>query len=189
MTAKRDQIIETAYQLFSTNGFYATGVDLIMQTAGISKRTMYKYFPTKINLIIAVLDYYRETYIQKMSNLLDQNELSAKEKIMTIFGEVQSWNTDQSFHGCPAVNAMGEFEGKDKGIEQSCHMFKERQLQILNTLCQQMGANKPDELAYKLFVLMEGMASIAMVRKKEPPIDIKDFAEQLIEEELTKETL
>ena len=184
MTAKKDQIIETAFQLFSENGFYATGVDLIMKTAGISKRTMYKYFPTKVNLIIAVLDYYRETYKEKMAGLLERNDISAKEKILAIFGEVQGWTADQSFHGCIAVNAMSEYEGKDKGIEQSCHTFKEWQLDMLNNLCQQMGAQKPLELGYKLFVLMEGMASIAMVRKKEPPIDITQLAEQLVDEAL-----
>ena len=54
---KRRQIVETAFKLFKARGFYATGVDLIMQTANVSKRTLYKYFPTKNDLIVAVLDY------------------------------------------------------------------------------------------------------------------------------------
>ena len=117
-----------------------------------------------------------------MTVLLDRNDISAKEKILTIFEEVKNWSADQSFHGCPAVNAMSEFEGKDQGIEQSCQAFKEWQMDMLNTLCQQMNVNKPLELAYKLFILMEGMASIALVRKKQPPIDITMLAMQLITE-------
>ena len=44
---KKRQIVEAAFNLFKARGFYATGVDLIMQTANVSKRTLYKYFPTK----------------------------------------------------------------------------------------------------------------------------------------------
>ncbi|MEE9395627.1 MAG: helix-turn-helix domain-containing protein, partial [Methylococcales bacterium] len=41
---KRLQIVEAAFKLFKERGFYATGVDLIMRTANVSKRTLYKYF-------------------------------------------------------------------------------------------------------------------------------------------------
>ena len=58
-SSKRDQMVEAAYNLFRENGFYATGVDLIMRTANVSKRTLYKYFPSKNDLIVAVLDYPR----------------------------------------------------------------------------------------------------------------------------------
>jgi len=38
-TQKKRQIVKAAYDLFKARGFYATGVDLIMQTANVSKRT------------------------------------------------------------------------------------------------------------------------------------------------------
>ena len=71
---KRCQIVEAAFKLFKARGFYATGVDLIMQTANVSKRTLYKYFPTKNDLIVAVLDYYRTTYADYLDLILNQKD-------------------------------------------------------------------------------------------------------------------
>ncbi len=52
---KRDLVIETAYRLFKRDGFHATGIDRIIAEAGVAKMTMYRYFPSKEELIVAVL--------------------------------------------------------------------------------------------------------------------------------------
>jgi AcrR family transcriptional regulator len=110
---KRLQIIQAAFKLFTENGFYATGVDLIMRQANVSKRTMYIYFPTKNDLIVAVLEFYRANYEQGLTDLLARNDLSNREKIIAIFEDAGNWFENRQFHGCLAVNAMGEFSGKD----------------------------------------------------------------------------
>ena len=48
MQTKRDTLIDTALALFAEHGFHATGVDRIRDATGISKVTLYKYFPDEI---------------------------------------------------------------------------------------------------------------------------------------------
>ena len=178
---KRRQIVEAAFKLFKARGFYATGVDLIMQTASVSKRTLYKYFPTKNDLIVAVLDYYRTTYAEHLNQILHQKDNSSREKILAIFEDAKQWFEDINFHGCLAVNAMGEFSGKDQAIENSCIRFKRWEIEVLQTLSKDIDSKQPDELAYKLFVLLEGMSSIAQVTKGTCPIDMTSMANEVIE--------
>ena len=182
---KKRQIVEAAFKLFKARGFYATGVDLIMQTASVSKRTLYKYFPTKNDLIVAVLDYYRTTYAEYLNLILNQKDNSSREKILAIFEDAKQWFEDINFHGCLAVNAMGEFSGKDQAIENSCIRFKRWEIEILQTLSKDIDSKQPDELAYKLFVLLEGMSSIAQVTKGTCPIDMTAMANEIIEKHVT----
>ena len=51
----QERILETADRLFYGQGIRAVGVDTIAAEIGISKRTLYNYFPSKDELIVAYL--------------------------------------------------------------------------------------------------------------------------------------
>lgn len=53
--AKREQITSAARKLFLAQGFNATTMDAVTAEAGVSKQTLYAYFPTKIELLSDVL--------------------------------------------------------------------------------------------------------------------------------------
>ncbi|MEI6066858.1 MAG: TetR/AcrR family transcriptional regulator [Methylococcaceae bacterium] len=178
---KRLQIIEAAFKLFTENGFYATGVDLIMRQANVSKRTMYIYFPTKNDLIVAVLEFYRANYEQGLTDLLARNDLSNREKIIAIFEDAGNWFENRQFHGCLAVNAMGEFSGKDPKIENACRVFKTWELDVFRKLTKGLPVMYPNDLAFKLLVLLEGMGAIAQVMKQPCPIDIRQMVNDLMD--------
>ena len=179
---KRMQIVQAAFKLFSENGFYATGVDLIMRQSKVSKRTMYIYFPTKNDLIVAVLEFYHAEYKQKLNGLLTRNDLNSREKILAIFDDAKSWFVDSRFYGCLAVNAMGEFAGKDLAIETACRVFKAWELGVFAELTKELPVMYPQDLAFKLLVLIEGLGAIAQVMKQPCPVDIIQMVNALINE-------
>ena len=53
--AKRDQILDGARRVFLRDGFAATSTDAIAEEAGVSKRTLYAYYPSKEDLFVDVL--------------------------------------------------------------------------------------------------------------------------------------
>lgn len=53
--AKRGQILEGAQRVFLQQGFAATSTDAIAAEAGVSKRTLYAYYPSKEELFADVL--------------------------------------------------------------------------------------------------------------------------------------
>jgi AcrR family transcriptional regulator len=54
--AKRAQIANAAHRLFLAQGFAATSMDAVTAEAGVSKQTLYSYFPTKTDLLIEVIN-------------------------------------------------------------------------------------------------------------------------------------
>jgi len=53
--AKREQITSAARKLFLSQGFNSTSMDAVTAEAGVSKQTLYAYFPTKLDLLADVL--------------------------------------------------------------------------------------------------------------------------------------
>ncbi len=54
-TSARARILATAYKLFTRRGVSNVGVDKIVAEAGVAKATLYKYFPSKEDLVLAFL--------------------------------------------------------------------------------------------------------------------------------------
>lgn len=55
MPAGKKKILAAALELFSNNGFHATTTAKIAQLAGVSEGTIYKYFPSKNELLKQLL--------------------------------------------------------------------------------------------------------------------------------------
>ena len=54
-SAKRRQILDGARRVFFERGFEAASMDAITRAAGVSKATVYAYFPSKEDLIVALV--------------------------------------------------------------------------------------------------------------------------------------
>jgi len=53
--AKNEQIVKAATELFLAEGYRAISMDRLVETAGVSKRTLYAYYDSKEELFIAVV--------------------------------------------------------------------------------------------------------------------------------------
>lgn len=177
---KKDHIIDTAQELFSQNGFYATGVDTILAQAKVSKRTLYKYFPSKNELILAVMDQYRENFKKDMRQLLAA-DISPEHKIISIFNYINEKFKCKRFCGCLVVSAVSEFADKDEPIVQSCQKFKKWELGMFYSLAQEMKVSDPNTLSYKLFVVFEGLISAAQVTRQAPAMDPLELVQDILD--------
>jgi AcrR family transcriptional regulator len=54
--ARRQQVLQTAQQVFVEQGYHAAGMDEIAERAGVSKPVLYQHFPGKLELYLALLD-------------------------------------------------------------------------------------------------------------------------------------
>ena len=71
MRAERiPQIMEAAMTVFARNGFAPTRMDDIAQEAGVSKATLYLYFTSKDDLIVAILQAFFEEGFTELGALL-----------------------------------------------------------------------------------------------------------------------
>lgn len=181
MSTKKEEIIEAAHELFWKNGFFATGVDQIIAESGVSKRTMYKYFDSKTDLVIAVIDSYKKRVRAAWEEALERDE-SPKEKILNIFRTAFDFLEGPGTQGCLAVNVMGEYSGKEVRIQKSCEEFKKWEIETFRDLAKNAKVANPDKVALKLFLIHEGIFSYAQVYKTAPPETIFEYVEEAINE-------
>jgi len=113
--SKRDILIDTARDLFVAHGFHAVGVDTILRKAGISKRTLYKHFRSKEDLILAVIRHYDETFRNYLMREVEARGGTAYEQLLAVFDVAEQWFSEANFHGCIAVKAIGEYSEKKQG--------------------------------------------------------------------------
>ena len=55
---RRGHLINTAIEFFCEHGYHATGIDKIIDKAGVSTKTLYTHFRSKDELIMAALRQY-----------------------------------------------------------------------------------------------------------------------------------
>ena len=71
--ARREHILETALKLFARHGFDGTSTKQIAQAAGIAEGLIFHYFPSKDDLLSAVLET-RHSFIGELRSLLEEAE-------------------------------------------------------------------------------------------------------------------
>lgn len=85
--ARRDQILEAALKVFSSGGFAETTMDAVATAVGVSKASLYNYFPTKDALLQELVQ--RFSLLPELSALIDGiRALPAERAIPTLVGQI-----------------------------------------------------------------------------------------------------
>ncbi|HEU5139283.1 MAG TPA: TetR/AcrR family transcriptional regulator [Bacillales bacterium] len=82
MTDKKEEIMQSAIRLISEKGYFSTSVQEIANDCGISKGSLYKYFDSKENLLIEVIEHNHRKMFQRAMNVDLDPSLTAKEKLI-----------------------------------------------------------------------------------------------------------
>lgn len=88
--ARRKRIFSAAVQLLKKEGFSKTSMNDIAARANLAVGTLYNYFASKNDLILAIFDHENENFIKKITNKIEKNlksEMDAKEILIDIVYE------------------------------------------------------------------------------------------------------
>ena len=83
----KEQIINTAFDLFSQYGIKSVSMDDVAKAAGISKRTLYESFEDKETLLIEGIDHNSESLGQYLTGL-EKEPFNALEVILLFYEEM-----------------------------------------------------------------------------------------------------
>ncbi|MFZ7101396.1 MAG: TetR/AcrR family transcriptional regulator [Peptococcaceae bacterium] len=83
---KRQIILEAAFEVFSSKGFYAAKVDEIAEKAGIGKGTIYEYFKSKSHVFQEMYKWYIEEYFSDLESGITQS----KDPVVVLYGIVKN---------------------------------------------------------------------------------------------------
>jgi len=176
----RDAILATAAELFFREGFRAVGVDTIIKQADVAKMTLYRYFPSKDDLIVAYLQDSNE----KFWAWFDEASAKADEpraQIVAFFTALEKLVTTPTCYGCPFLNAIVDFPDDSHPGHQVALEHKQTVRARFHDLAQAAGARAPDVLADQLLLLMDGaFMAVRMFGIRNPAAHVAEAAEALI---------
>lgn len=161
--SRRDQLLETATELFYRNGCHTTGIDKVLAEAGVAKMTLYKHFKSKDNLVLAACERFHEKVRDEFEEAVNEEGLTARERLEAIFNFMDDWSRREEFWGCPSINLAVQYPEHDHPIHQAAKGHKEFRVQYVQELAEQAGLANPEELARELTLLIEGVTVMVQV--------------------------
>lgn len=189
--ATRQRLVEAARILFLEQGYTATGIAQILKAADARSGSLYHYFPTKEDLLIAVLEHYQELLCPEV---IDPVKKRLSDPIERIFGVLDGYRqllliSDYRW-GCPIGNlALEVGQSHPNARRLILANFEAWQAQLRGWLEEASGrlpedANPADII---LFVLttMEGAVMLARTYHSIEPYDcavgrLRDYFERLV---------
>ncbi len=167
---KKQDIINHAFELFYNHGF-GLGVDTLMADTGISKRTLYKYFPSKEALIAELVEHYREQSLPQLRTGVEALSPDPKGRLMALFDLRQSLFAGGCFRGCLAISARQEFGGRQPEIEAAATAMFADMHALVRELSALTGHANPDGLTDQAMVLFNGAVVAAQATRSPAPFD------------------
>jgi AcrR family transcriptional regulator len=184
-SSKREQLIETALELFSKHGFHAVGIDTILAKAGIAKRTLYNHFKSKDELILAVLRYRDERFRNDLMRSVEAKTEKPIGRLLAVFDVMGELFDKDNFSGCLFVSAMGEFPEEGIPIRNICQESKLLMQRYIKSLAEKAQLKEADQLSEQFILLLEGAITMAQVNNSSLcAVQAKKAAQVLIENSL-----
>jgi len=78
---RKDEFLDTAQQLFFTQGYDQTSVDAIIRKIGLSKGTFYYYFKSKEDLLDKLTSKMGDKILEEVKKIADREDLDAIAKL------------------------------------------------------------------------------------------------------------
>ena len=149
MTPTQVQIVSRLELAFNTRGFAEPSVAELQKAAGVSLRTLYRYYPSKEAMVIGALDYRHARYL---AFLAENEPPPGKASIIHLFGRLADWMTSNAPNGCLSLNALASHPG-NKEVRDSTMRHKNELIQMMARRSGQPA------LSNELFLLHEGASA------------------------------
>ena len=156
---RRTQVLDAARAVFVESGYYAAGMDVIAERAGVSKPVLYQHFPSKLDLYLALLDAGLEELLEATDAAAREttdNKLRVQRTMRAYFAFVD--NPDGAYRLVFESDLMNE-PAVSVRVEAANHEIAKR---IAKVISQDTGL-RPDE-SLLLGSGMQGMAQVAARR-------------------------
>lgn len=153
-SAKRELLLETAEQLFYAEGFHATGIDRIVEAAGVVRMTLYNNFQSKNALVAEVLARRHDRFM----GVLDQAvaKAPAGQATWALVDAHCEWLRHEGQHGCILMKAVGEFSEHAPDIRKQALAAKADLRDRLAQVLARDGYPTDGGLVERLYLALEG---------------------------------
>jgi len=171
MSSAREKLLSTALQLFIQEGLQSVGIDKVIKVSGVSKMTLYKYFPSKDNLIEEALNLYHQQIIMELQQCLMGAPPVLEQQLMLLLNWYRSRFMGPDPRACLFVSAANIYPDTDHPVHRVCLLHKVTLIDLLAHLLTAFGYDNGSVLALQCLIVFEGAQNLTAIGVSEAPID------------------
>lgn len=108
-STSQEKLIAAARELFHRRGYFQTSMADVLRTAGVSSSSMYHFFPSKEDLLLAVIDSYEGLLDSQIMLPAQQLATSPDRCILAVLDVYRDFMQQTEFElGCPIGSLANE---------------------------------------------------------------------------------
>ncbi len=169
----REQIVATADRLFYRQGYNLTGINQIIEEAGVAKASLYYHFPSKEDLCVAYLKRRGEKWASLLAKFTD-GVTDPKEAIIKCFECRSEYLLDNDFSGCSYIRIIAEMPQRSAKINKQAILNKEKQRRFFIDHVKKLKKTpgySVEDFANTIFLLFDGATVQCQVYRELSPIE------------------
>jgi AcrR family transcriptional regulator len=180
-SAAKQRLLDTADRLFYREGFRAVGIDRLIAEAGVAKMTLYTYFPSKDDLIVAVLQHREAQVLAFFRAAMARHATQTTDPLRAFFAALKEWFESPGFRGCAFQNAAVELADPAHAGTQFVRDHKWRFADLLRGLVEEAAGQGAVQLTPAIALLVEGAIVTALIHGTPDAAEVaRDAALQLV---------
>jgi AcrR family transcriptional regulator len=165
-TQTRDRLIRTSAELFWRQGYAHTGVSVIMKRAKATSGSLYHFFPTKDDLLLAVIDTVRDRVEVEVLDAAEAASSLAAGRVASVVAAYRDHTTpDDSGFGLPVGALVHELGSELEEARRRVAGIYERMVRRITAWLEADSPTSGDELrslAESIVAALEGAALMAV---------------------------
>jgi AcrR family transcriptional regulator len=160
----RERLLAASDELFYRDGVHSTGIDAVIERAGVAKGSLYYIFGGKDELVAAYLRGRHQVWRQRVEAAQADTD-DPDQKILAIFDALADYVSRPEFRGCPFNNAAAEAPA-GQAERLAISEYRDWLRQSFRQLAVDTGAADSEALTDALIVLYDG--ALATTNTAEP---------------------
>lgn len=155
MAPAKLRILETADQLFTSEGIRSVGIDRIIAESRVTKATFYKHFGSKERLVV---DYTALCHERHVAIVGEQPDPIAK---LDAIVEIAVDRIDEfGFRGDRLLNAAAEFPESGSPVRRICRSHQDWLIEVITDALAELGHPHPRDTAAELLLARNGAMAV-----------------------------
>jgi AcrR family transcriptional regulator len=174
------RILTTAYELFSRRSIRDVGVNELIETSGVAKSTFYRHFPSKDDLVLAVLALRDQVWFSEVVAEAQRRSATPEEELLAIFDVFADRLGSGGYRSNMLIKVLMEM-GPDHPLGHASVQYLARIRGHVQDLAEDAGLEDPELFARAWHLLLKGSIISAMEGDREAAKIARQLAKSLIE--------
>jgi AcrR family transcriptional regulator len=175
----REKIMTAAARLFYEQGYNSTGINQVLEEAGVAKASLYSHFGSKDELGLAYLKEASREWFAAISKTLEKAE-SPVNKLLAAFEFLEKQLAGNAFRGCKFMNMLAEVDASGRALQQEVLEHKQQVRRfiagLVNAALPPSGRKQASMLADTCYLLFEGAIIESKIHRDTWPVKAAEKA-------------